>query len=79
MADQPTAARALPPHPHWEQTPADVPGAVRQIKAALRARIAASGRTAEHYERDWPSRFQPGELNTTGRRDLGMDLPRNER
>jgi hypothetical protein len=48
VADQPaSAARALPPLPHWAQTPADVPGAVRQIKAALRARIAASGRTVE--------------------------------
>ena len=37
----------LPSLPHWEQTPADLPEAVRQIKAALRARIAASGRTAE--------------------------------
>ncbi len=33
--------------PHWEETPADLPAAVREIKAALRARIAASGRTAE--------------------------------
>ena len=37
----------LPSLPHWEQTPADLPEAVRQIKAALRARIGASGRTAE--------------------------------
>ena len=35
------------PLPHWEETPADPPGAVREIKAALRARIAASGRTVE--------------------------------
>jgi Gig2-like len=38
---------SLPPLPHWEQTPADLPEAIRQIKAALRARIAASGRTAD--------------------------------
>ena len=38
---------SLPPLPHWEQAPADLPRAIRQIKAALRARIAASGRTAE--------------------------------
>jgi len=37
----------LPALPHWEQTPADLPDAVRRIKAALRARIAASGRTVE--------------------------------
>jgi hypothetical protein len=36
-----------PPLPHWEQPPADLPAAIRQVKAALRARIAASGRTVE--------------------------------
>ena len=38
---------ALPPLPHWEQTPADIPAAITQVKAALRACIAASGRTVE--------------------------------
>ena len=38
---------ALPPVPHWEQAPADVPAAISQVKTALRARIAASGRTLE--------------------------------
>ena len=38
---------ALPPLPHWEQAPADIPAAIIQVKAALRARIAASGRTVE--------------------------------
>jgi hypothetical protein len=33
--------------PHWEQTPPDLPSAIREVKAALRARIAASGRTVE--------------------------------
>lgn len=33
--------------PHWETTPADLPAAIREVKAALRARIAASGRTVE--------------------------------
>jgi uncharacterized protein DUF1479 len=33
--------------PHWEQPPADLPAAIREIKAAIRARIAASGRTVE--------------------------------
>jgi hypothetical protein len=26
----------------------------------------------EHYERNWPDRFQPEQLNDTGRRGLGM-------
>src|SRR5690349_17267672 len=33
--------------PHWETTPDDLPGAVRQVKQAIRARIEASGRTVE--------------------------------
>ncbi|MET8085809.1 DUF1479 domain-containing protein [Micromonospora sp. NPDC005197] len=33
--------------PHWEQTPADLKAATREIKAALRARIEASGRTVD--------------------------------
>ncbi len=38
---------ALPELPHWETTPADLSAATREIKAALRDRIAASGRTVE--------------------------------
>src|SRR4026208_537255 len=37
----------LPTLPHWETPPADLKAAIREIKAALRARIAASGRTVE--------------------------------
>nr|WP_221377578.1 DUF1479 domain-containing protein [Actinoplanes polyasparticus] len=33
--------------PHWEETPADLPAAIREVKAALRRQIAASGRTVE--------------------------------
>src|SRR4051794_12135380 len=33
--------------PHWETTPDDLPAAIREIKAAIRARIEASGRTVE--------------------------------
>ncbi|GAA1540566.1 DUF1479 domain-containing protein [Dactylosporangium maewongense] len=33
--------------PHWEETPADLRAATREIKTALRERIAASGRTVE--------------------------------
>jgi hypothetical protein len=38
---------ALPPLPHWESTPADLTAAIRQVKAALRQRIGASGRSVE--------------------------------
>ncbi|GMA42240.1 DUF1479 domain-containing protein [Mobilicoccus caccae] len=37
----------LPTLPHWETEPEDRAAATREIKAALRARIAASGRTVE--------------------------------
>jgi hypothetical protein len=33
--------------PHWEETPADLPAAIREIKGALRERIAASGRSVD--------------------------------
>ena len=35
------------PLPHWETVPEDLAAATRQIKAALRERIAASGRSVE--------------------------------
>src|ERR1700759_718696 len=37
----------LEPLPHWESPPDDLPAAIREIKAALRARIEASGRTVD--------------------------------
>ena len=45
----PALPATVPPPtlPHWEQTPDDLAAATREIKAALRARIAASGRTVE--------------------------------
>ena len=33
--------------PHWEAIPDDIPAAIVEIKAAIRAKIAASGRTVE--------------------------------
>ena len=33
--------------PHWETIPDDLPAAISEIKAALRERIAASGRTVD--------------------------------
>jgi hypothetical protein len=46
-AQPPSPNDPLPPLPRWEQTPAELPAAIRQLKSALRARIAASGRTVE--------------------------------
>lgn len=36
-----------PALPHWETIPEDIPAATRELKTAVRARIAASGRTVE--------------------------------
>jgi hypothetical protein len=47
MAIAAPARTDLPALPHWEATPDDLPGAIRQVKAALRARITASGRSVE--------------------------------
>jgi hypothetical protein len=44
LVDTGTGVSALP---HWENTPADLPAAIREIKQALRARIEASGRTVD--------------------------------
>ena len=46
MSPQTVAATVpLPALPHWERTPEDLPTAIREVKSALRTRIAASGRT----------------------------------
>ena len=42
-----TTTLSLPALPHWETTPPDLTAAIREVKAALRARIEASGRTVE--------------------------------
>ncbi|MDR6863779.1 DUF1479 domain-containing protein [Phycicoccus sp. 3266] len=43
----PAFTTTRPELPHWETVPADLSGAIREVKAALRARIEASGRTVE--------------------------------
>ncbi|WP_404350427.1 DUF1479 domain-containing protein [Phycicoccus jejuensis] len=40
-------AQPLPALPHWEEPPADLRAATREVKAALRARLEASGRSVE--------------------------------
>jgi hypothetical protein len=56
--------------PHWETTPADLPAAIREVKAALRARIAASGRTVEEVFGVVERRMQAavGEIEAARRR-----------
>src|SRR3978361_720132 len=47
MSTSATSTTQAPPLPHWERTPDDLKAATREIKAAIRARIEASGRTVE--------------------------------
>jgi hypothetical protein len=43
------------------------------VRDALRTGSSPSDFPAEHYERDWPNRFQSADLNPIGRRGLGID------
>ena len=47
MSTSTTPISPLTGLPHWETIPDDIPAAIVEIKAAIRARIAASGRTVE--------------------------------
>ena len=44
-----------------------------KVRDAFLAGDSPSDFPQEDYERDWPDRFQPEQLNETGRRGLGMD------
>ena len=61
----------LPSLPHWEQTPADLRDAIREIKAALRARIAASGRTVEEVFAVVEDQVRPEVGEITAARERG--------
>ena len=43
------------------------------VREAFRTGSSPTDFPAEHYERDWPNRFQSAQLNPTGRRGLGID------
>jgi hypothetical protein len=44
------------------------------VREALVTGSSPSDFPAEHYERTWTNRFQPHDLNDTGRRGLGLAL-----
>ena len=64
----------LPALPHWESTPDDLPTAIREIKAALRTRIAASGRTVEEVFAVVERRVRAAVDEITTARQRGDDL-----
>jgi hypothetical protein len=43
-----------------------------RVREAFLSGYSPSDFPEEHYERNWPDRFQAGQLNETGRRGLGM-------
>ena len=60
--------------PHWETIPEDVPAAIAEIKAALRERIAASGRTVEEVVAE-VEEFLRGEIaDLQATRDRGEEV-----
>ena len=43
-----------------------------EVRRAFATGESPSDFPAEHYERDWPNRFAPEQLNRTGRRGMGL-------
>jgi hypothetical protein len=41
-----------------------------EVREAFLSGASPSDFPAEHYEKDWPDRFQPSQLNEIGRRGL---------
>jgi hypothetical protein len=60
--------------PHWEETPADLKVATREIKAALRARIEASGRTVDEVFAVVEQRVQAAIDDVTATRRRGESV-----
>src|SRR5215469_5872048 len=71
-----SVSKTAPPSalPHWEQTPADLRDAIREIKAALRARIAASGRTVEEVFAVVEDQIKPEVGEITAARERGKTI-----
>lgn len=60
--------------PHWEETPADIPAATSLIKAAIRARIAAAGRSIEEVFAVVEGRIAAEVADITQRRARGETI-----
>ena len=50
----------------------DMIHSVAPVRDAFRTGSSPADFPAEHYERGWAGRFQPGDLNDTGLRGLGL-------
>lgn len=60
--------------PHWEETPNDLKAATREIKKALRERIASSGRTVEEVFAVVEQRVQAAVDDISGARRRGETI-----
>ncbi|HET7304755.1 MAG TPA: YbiU family protein [Segeticoccus sp.] len=69
-----TATGSLPPLPHWQEAPEDLAAAIREVKPALRARIAASGRTVEEVFAVVEERVRARVAEITAARDSGEEV-----
>jgi Protein of unknown function (DUF1479) len=65
---------SLPALPHWETIPDDLAAATREIKAAIRARIEASGRTVEEVFAVLEARIEEQVLEIEAAKERGEEI-----
>ena len=68
------APAVLPALPHWEETPTDLKAAIREVKVALRDRIAASGRTVDEVFAVVERRVRAAVEEITAARERGQTI-----
>lgn len=67
-------AQPLPELPHWEEPPADLRAATREVKAALRRRIEASGRSVEEVFAVVEARVRAAVEEVEAQRERGEEV-----
>ncbi len=67
-------AQPLPELPHWEEPPADLRAATREVKAALRTRIEASGRSVEEVFAVVEARVRAAVEEVEAQRERGEEV-----
>lgn len=67
-------AQTLPELPHWEEPPADLRAATREVKAALRTRIEASGRSVEEVFAVVEARVRAAVEEVEAQRERGEEV-----
>lgn len=67
-------AQPLPELPHWEEPPADLRATTREVKAALRTRIEASGRSVEEVFAVVEARVRAAVEEVEAQRERGEEV-----